>query len=119
MSLAHIDVTTDAGWIIPSPETKNYVKMDKATEFLQFEPESRGNLIALVLQVGSIEHHYSRSYKKIQGVLAEVGGLANVAIAIILIVTSANDWQKQKQFQKLEAKKNDRYIIIIRFKFKI
>jgi Ca2+-transporting ATPase len=33
---------------------------------------------------------------------------------IILVVTSANDVQKQKQFQKLEAKKNDREVEVIR-----
>lgn len=35
-------------------------------------------------------------------------------VLIILVVTSANDVQKQKQFQKLEAKKNDRDVEVIR-----
>eukprot|EP00026_Physarum_polycephalum_P001641 Phypoly_transcript_01643.p1 GENE.Phypoly_transcript_01643~~Phypoly_transcript_01643.p1 ORF type:complete len:1033 (+),score=152.15 Phypoly_transcript_01643:95-3193(+) len=37
-----------------------------------------------------------------------------VAVIIILVVTSANDLQKQKQFQKLEAKKNDREVEVVR-----
>lgn len=35
-------------------------------------------------------------------------------VVIILVVTSANDMQKQKQFQKLEARKNDRDAEVIR-----
>lgn len=35
-------------------------------------------------------------------------------MVIILVVTSANDVQKQKQFQKLEARKNDRDAEVIR-----
>jgi Ca2+-transporting ATPase len=35
-------------------------------------------------------------------------------VVIILVVTSANDLQKQKQFQKLEAKKNDREVEVVR-----
>ena len=37
-----------------------------------------------------------------------------VAIAIVVLVGSLNDWQKEKQFQKLNAQKDDRTIKVIR-----
>nr|CAG8460801.1 2678_t:CDS:2 [Entrophospora candida] len=33
-----------------------------------------------------------------------------VAIMIVILVGSINDWQKERQFQKLNAKKEDRYV---------
>ncbi|KAF2788731.1 calcium-translocating P-type ATPase [Melanomma pulvis-pyrius CBS 109.77] len=37
-----------------------------------------------------------------------------VAIAIVVIVGAVNDWQKERQFVKLNKKKDDRYIKVIR-----
>jgi len=37
-----------------------------------------------------------------------------VAIFIVIMVGSVNDWQKEKQFQKLNAKKEDRDVKVIR-----
>ncbi|CAG8470029.1 4094_t:CDS:2 [Funneliformis mosseae] len=37
-----------------------------------------------------------------------------VAIIIVVMVGSLNDWQKEKQFQKLNAKKEDRNVKVIR-----
>ncbi|CAG8553520.1 4319_t:CDS:2 [Diversispora eburnea] len=37
-----------------------------------------------------------------------------VAIIIVVLVSSLNDWQKQRQFQKLNAKKEDRNVKVIR-----
>lgn len=33
-----------------------------------------------------------------------------VAVLIVVLVGSINDWQKEKQFRKLNAKKEDRYV---------
>ena len=37
-----------------------------------------------------------------------------VAIVIVVVVGAANDWQKERQFVKLNKKKEDRYIKVIR-----
>ncbi|KAF2129269.1 calcium-translocating P-type ATPase [Dothidotthia symphoricarpi CBS 119687] len=37
-----------------------------------------------------------------------------VAIAIVVVVGAANDWQKERQFVKLNQKKQDRYIKVMR-----
>ncbi|RHZ69214.1 hypothetical protein Glove_287g31 [Diversispora epigaea] len=37
-----------------------------------------------------------------------------VAIIIVVLVSSLNDWQKQRQFQKLNTKKEDRNVKVIR-----
>jgi len=37
-----------------------------------------------------------------------------VAILIVVVVSAGNDWQKERQFGKLNAKKEDRYVQVIR-----
>lgn len=37
-----------------------------------------------------------------------------VAITIVVVVSAGNDWQKERQFAKLNAKKEDRYVQVIR-----
>jgi P-type Ca2+ transporter type 2C len=37
-----------------------------------------------------------------------------VAIVIVVVVGSLNDWQKERQFQKLNEKKEDRLVKVIR-----
>jgi len=37
-----------------------------------------------------------------------------VAIVIVVVVSAGNDWQKERQFAKLNAKKEDRYIQVVR-----
>ena len=37
-----------------------------------------------------------------------------VAIAIVVVVGAANDWQKERQFVKLNRKKDDRTIKVVR-----
>lgn len=37
-----------------------------------------------------------------------------VAVAIVVLVGSVNDWQKEKQFQKLNAQKDDRQLKVVR-----
>ena len=37
-----------------------------------------------------------------------------VAIVIVVIVSAGNDWQKERQFAKLNAKKEDRHIQVVR-----
>ena len=37
-----------------------------------------------------------------------------VAVAIVVIVGSVNDWQKEKQFKALNEKKEDRTVKVIR-----
>jgi len=34
-------------------------------------------------------------------------------VAVVVLVNSANDWQKEKQFRKLNAKKEDRDIQVL------
>lgn len=86
--LGHVNVTSDAGWIVPEPETKQYAKVNKITETFSLDPDPKGAIIAFVIQVDFIETVYSRSYKTIQNVLAEVGGLSNVGLAVLFIITA-------------------------------
>ena len=37
-----------------------------------------------------------------------------VAITIVVVVSAGNDWQKERQFAKLSAKKEDRYVQLVR-----
>ncbi|KID81075.1 calcium ion P-type ATPase (Eurofung) [Metarhizium guizhouense ARSEF 977] len=42
------------------------------------------------------------------------GAAIIVAIVVVVIVGAANDWQKERQFAKLNQKKEDRYVKVIR-----
>jgi len=60
-------------------------------------------------------------YSEEQGQYVEVasvewveGVAIMVAVAIVVLVGSVNDWQKEKQFQKLNAQKDDRRMKVIR-----
>lgn len=47
---------------------------------------------------------------RIPGVKWVEGVAIIVAVLIVVLVGSINDWQKEKQFRKLNAKKEDRYV---------
>ncbi|KAI7872549.1 PMCA-type calcium-translocating P-type ATPase [Spinellus fusiger] len=53
---------------------------------------------------------YDAFHHKIPGVKWVEGVAIIIAILIVVIIGSVNDYQKEKQFQKLNAKKQDRYV---------
>jgi P-type Ca2+ transporter type 2C len=53
-------------------------------------------------------HHEGAKVEWVEGVAIIV------AISIVVIVGAANDWQKERQFQKLNEKKEDRLVKVIR-----
>lgn len=46
--------------------------------------------------------------------LISIGVAIMVAVVIVVVVGSANDWQKERQFKKLNEKKEDRTVKVIR-----
>lgn len=62
------------------------------------------------------EPEYDAKGNKIAGVKWVEGVAIIVAILIVVMVGSVNDFQKEKQFRKLNAKKDDR---IVKVKIKI
>ncbi|KAF9131216.1 hypothetical protein BGX30_013197 [Mortierella sp. GBA39] len=86
-------------------------------------------LIAAVISVAlgiyedyGMEHkavdRYDRNYKKISGDDAKISWVEGVAILfavmIVVLVGSVNDYQKEAQFRKLNAKKEDREVKALR-----
>lgn len=63
------------------------------------------------LALGIYQSHSGKSDEKVQW----VEGVA-IAVAIVIVVTvgAANDWQKERQFVKLNKKKDDRNVKVIR-----
>ncbi|PKS08310.1 hypothetical protein jhhlp_005254 [Lomentospora prolificans] len=64
--------------------------------------------LGLYQTFGSTEHHDGAKVEWVEGVAIIV------AIAIVSIVGALNDWQKERQFQKLNKKKEDREVKVIR-----
>lgn len=58
--------------------------------------------------------YQSRSGKKEDKVQWVEGVAISVAIIIVVVVGAANDWQKERQFIKLNKKKDDRNVKVIR-----
>jgi Ca2+-transporting ATPase len=53
---------------------------------------------------------YDENGNKMAGVKWVEGVAIIVAIVIVILVGSVNDYQKERQFQKLNAKKEDRLV---------
>jgi Ca2+-transporting ATPase len=63
------------------------------------------------------EPEYDSNGNKIAGVKWVEGVAIIIAIVIVVTVGSVNDYQKEKQFRKLNAKKDDR-VVRVGFFFK-
>ncbi|KAI8332005.1 hypothetical protein BD560DRAFT_415475 [Blakeslea trispora] len=73
---------------------------------------------AISLVLGIYEDVYTIEYdalgNKMPGVKWIEGVAIIVAVVLVVIVTSVNDYQKEKKFQMLNAKKDDRMVLAIR-----
>ncbi|KAF9420076.1 hypothetical protein BGZ94_009223 [Podila epigama] len=65
-----------------------------------------------------LKPRYNQNYELVESVHAKISWVEGVAIlaavAIVVLVGSINDFQKEKQFRKLNAKKEDREVKVIR-----
>jgi len=71
-------------------------------------------MIAAVVSIGiGIYQHYQVGREDSLGSWVE-GIAILMAVIVVALVNSGNDWQKEKQFRKLNAKKDDREVQVVR-----
>lgn len=97
----------------------NQLPEKKAKSFLQLAWLAYNDKVLILLTVAAIVSLALGIYESISSTNGEhaqwVEGVAiTVAILIVVVVGAANDWQKERQFVKLNKKKVDRDIKVIR-----
>jgi len=86
ITLGHVTVSSDHGWLVEDIKTQNFIQVDYLLEDLDLRPSQLGYLYDLMIFVNQLEKNHERTYIKLQDVLAQVQGLATTAILIILFV---------------------------------
>ena len=82
-------MTTDDGWITDSISTIDTFSLDYDREsFDILEPGTFDNLIEFVIRKSTYETIFTRKYKKIQNVLAEMTGFLQIIFFFLYIISS-------------------------------
>lgn len=96
---------------------ENRLPSRKSTGFLKLFWIAYNDKIIILLTIAAIVSLSLGIYETVDGGSGVdwVEGVAIcVAILIVTVVTAANDWQKERQFSKLNQKNNDREVKVIR-----
>ncbi|OOQ87910.1 Calcium-transporting ATPase 2 [Penicillium brasilianum] len=97
--------------------SENRLPARKSTGFLKLLWIAYNDKIIILLTIAAIVSLSLGIYETIDGGTGVdwVEGVAIcVAILIVTVVTAANDWQKERQFAKLNKRNNDREVKVIR-----
>ncbi|OKO99318.1 Calcium-transporting ATPase 2 [Penicillium subrubescens] len=97
--------------------SENRLPARKSTGFLKLLWIAYNDKIIILLTIAAIVSLSLGIYETVDGGTGVdwVEGVAIcVAILIVTVVTAANDWQKERQFAKLNKRNNDREVKVIR-----
>lgn len=83
-SLSHLSILTDDGWITSDEKVNQYIQVQSVQDRNYRDVIAPG--VEYLFTITQQEVYYVRSYKRIQNVLAEVGGMANAVFAAFLIM---------------------------------
>jgi len=90
MYLGHMEMNTDSGWLTDNTATTSYIKYsntDESVTVINGEPNT-DSVLDLEIRVSPVTTVYSRSYIKIQDIVARANGLSSVALIILLVFVS-------------------------------
>ena len=82
--LDHVEIFTDIGWFTKDESKKDYIKFETITETTTMVATEI--LLNFQMKVATTTKVFSRSYIKIQSILAQANGLATVALMVLLFV---------------------------------
>jgi len=82
--LDHVEIFTDNGWFTTDESKKEYIKFETITETTTMVATEI--LLNFQMKVATTTKVFSRSYIKIQSILAQANGLATVALMVLLFV---------------------------------
>jgi len=90
MYLGHMEMNTDSGWLTDDVATTSYIKYsntDESVTVINGEPNT-DSVLDLEIRVSPVTTVYSRSYIKIQDIVARANGLSSIALIILLVFVS-------------------------------
>ena len=90
-----VKIVTDRGWIFEDLVTEQGMAFGAFTDMIDIRKQEM--FLKVVLRIQSIQANYERKYKKIQDVLAEIGGLLQsllMFLAIIIVPLTKLDFYK-------------------------
>lgn len=88
IGVGHIEIITDSGWLTDNIKTLDFSATQKTSEGMISTPHPDKILASVAIQLSTSEVYHYRTYKKVQDVLAEIGGLTDFVLLILLIVIS-------------------------------
>ncbi|CAI7571315.1 unnamed protein product [Penicillium pancosmium] len=97
--------------------SQNRLPARKSTGFLKLFWIAYNDKIIILLTIAAVVSLSLGIYETVDagtGVDWVEGVAICVAILIVTVVTAVNDWQKERQFSKLNKKNDDRYVKLIR-----
>jgi hypothetical protein len=100
-----INIETDRGWLTTDITNKNYLQNDLIKEMNDFRQQE--NFLSYTFALSTVIETYTRSYKKVQSVAAEVGGLAKFVSLVCYLITYF--YTKSKFYQYLTYELFDCY----------
>jgi hypothetical protein len=85
-------VRTNKGWLLDDLEEKSYLKLDYVKEMIDLR--NADNFLSYTFKLSTTVETYTRSYKKVQSVAAEVGGIFKIIMLLSVLLTYM--WNKAK-----------------------
>jgi len=83
-TIKNVSLLNDVGWIFPDSSTQSQIVVEKDdTDFAQKDP-SIDAIFTYITYMGTTNEQYSRSYEKIQTVIAQIGGFSSFFYILIL-----------------------------------
>jgi hypothetical protein len=86
VTMKQVRFIDDVGFFSESVHSKDYFSVDNIKEVFHFQKQADGKFLDFAVNFGSNRENVRRNYKKIQSVIAEVGGLFKGIFLIIIIV---------------------------------
>ncbi len=93
----HISVKSDVGWLFSQNNKHDFISFDRVQENVDFREFD--SFFRLVLRVSTMKTFWTRTYIKLQDILAELDGLLTLFVIIVAIVVYP--YIKTKYFEEL------------------
>lgn len=81
-----IKIETNNGWLIDDFSTNTYLQLDYIKEMIDFRVAD--NFLSYTFKMSTIVENTTRTYKKVQNVAAEVGGIFKLISVLCIVCTS-------------------------------
>lgn len=91
--LNRLTITTDNGWLTEDIKTENHVQFERVFDLFSLT-QSNGTFAVFNIRPSTTTKVYSRSYLKIQDVIAQVSGILSVSFIVLFMILLPYTWIK-------------------------